>query len=143
MRISDWSSDVCSSDLKFKLFRRLEPFHFDPRSRRFQIDRLLEFVASMNTDRLPAIVLRDRDSIANGIVLVDANAVLALDRHIGLVIAAATEKIIPNAQIFAFELRGQSKACAVNLLVILWRCLRWNLSFRGRSTVFEIGRAHV
>src|SRR3546814_1638007 len=97
MRISDWSSDVCSSDLcharslcrvlcfaglisrrqpfslKFKLFRRLEPFHFDPRSRRFQIDRLLEFVASMNTDRLPAIVLRDRDSIANGIVLVDAN----------------------------------------------------------------------
>src|SRR3546814_2133247 len=79
--------------LKFKLFRRLEPLHFDPRSRRFQIDRLLEFGASMNTDRLPAIVLRDRDSIANGIVLVDANAVLALDRHIGLVIAAATEKI--------------------------------------------------
>src|SRR3546814_6678148 len=105
--------------LKFKLFRLLEPFHFDPRSRRFQIDRLLEFVASMNTDRLPAIVLRDRDSIANGIVLVDANAVLALDRHIGLVIAAATEKIIPNAQIFAFELRGQSQACVVNLLVIL------------------------
>src|SRR3546814_2572513 len=87
----------------------------------------------MSTDRLPAIVLRDRDSIANGIVLVDANAVLALDRHIGLVIAAATEKIIPNAQIFAFELRGQSQACVVNLLVILWRCLRWNLSFRGRS----------
>src|SRR3546814_6107963 len=81
----------------------------------------------MSTDRLPAIVLRDRDSIANGIVLVDANAVLALDRHIGLVIAAATEKIIPNAQIFAFELRGQSQACVVNLLVILWRCLRWNL----------------
>src|SRR3546814_9619846 len=115
MRISDCSSDVCSSDL------------------RFQIDRLLEFVASMNTDRLPAIVLRDRDSIANGIVLVDANAVLALDRHIGLVIAAATEKIIPNAQIFAFELRGQSQACVVNLLVILWRCLRWNLSFRAEE----------
>src|SRR3546814_2519067 len=92
----------------------------------------------MSTDRLPAIVLRDRDSIANGIVLVDANAVLALDRHIGLVIAAATEKIIPNAQIFAFELRGQSQACVVNLLVILWRCLRWNLSFRGRSTVFAL-----
>src|SRR3546814_18623919 len=78
------------------------------------------------------------DSIANGIVLVDANAVLALDRHSGLVIAAATEKIIPNAQIFAFELRGQSQACVVNLLVILWRCLRWNLSFRGRSTVFAL-----
>src|SRR3546814_10555593 len=78
------------------------------------------------------------DLIANGIVLVDANAVLALDRHIGLVIAAATEKIIPNAQIFAFELRGQSQACVVNLLVILWRCLRWNLSFRGRSTVFAL-----
>src|SRR3546814_2431850 len=60
------------------------------------------------------------------------------DRHIGLVIAAATEKIIPNAQIFAFELRGQSQACVVNLLVILWRCLRWNLSFRGRSTVFAL-----
>src|SRR3546814_1439398 len=90
MRISDWSSDLCSSDL------------------------LLEFVASMNTDRLPAIVLRDRDSIANGIVFVDANAVLSLDRYIGLVIAAATEKIIPNAQIFAFDLRGQSQACAVN-----------------------------
>src|SRR3546814_6266909 len=92
----------------------------------------------MSTDRLPAIVLRDRDSIANGIVLVDANAVLALDRHIGLYIAAVTEKIIPTAQIFAFDLRGHSQACVVNLLVILWRCLRCNLSFRGRSTVFAL-----
>src|SRR3546814_19991382 len=92
----------------------------------------------MNTDRLPAIVLRDRDSIANGIVLVDANAVLALDRHIGLVIAAATEKIIPNAQIFAFELRGQSHACVVNLLVILLRCLRWKLRLRGCTPLFSL-----
>src|SRR3546814_20499485 len=90
----------------------------------------------MNTDRLPAIVLRDRDSIANGIVLVDANAVLAIDRPIGLVIAAATAKFIPNALLFSFALLGKTPECSVNLLVLLWRCLRRNPSFRWSSHVF-------
>src|SRR3546814_4710025 len=70
-----------SFSLKLQLGRRLEVFDGDTGAGGFQIDRLLEIIAAMNTDRLPAIMLRNGDRIANRMVLVDPNAILSLDRH--------------------------------------------------------------
>ena len=93
-----------SLSLKLQLGRRLEVFDGDTGAGSFQIDRLLEIIAAMNTDRLPAIMLRNGDRIANRMVLVDADAILPLDRHIGLFIATAPKQIVAYAQIFSFEL---------------------------------------
>lgn len=93
-----------SFSLKLQLGRRLEVFDGDTGAGGFQIDRLLEIIAAMNTDRLPAIMLRNGDRIANRMVLVDPNAVLAFDRHIGLVVASTTEQVVADPQIFPFEL---------------------------------------
>src|SRR3546814_16206010 len=75
----------------------------------------------MNTDRLPAIMLRNGDRIANRMVLVDPNAILSLDRHIGLFIAAAPKQIVAYAQIFAFDLRWMGHGCILDLLLLFRR----------------------
>src|SRR3546814_10799267 len=78
----------------------------------------------MNTDRLPAIMLRNGDRIANRMVIVDPNAILSLDRHIGLFIAAAPKQIVAYEQIFAFDLRRQGQGCIPDLLVLVRRLRR-------------------
>src|SRR3546814_14487696 len=92
----------------------------------------------MNTDRLPAIMLRNGDRIANRMVLVDPNAILSLDRHIGLFIAAAPKQIVAYAQIFAFDLRRKGQGCILDLLVLVRR-LRRSVGAGGRRRSEERG----
>src|SRR3546814_19752890 len=56
MRISDWSSDVCSSDLKDRRFRRPRWFYY-LRKRRF-LKRKLLFVKKKKRNRLKKKVVR-------------------------------------------------------------------------------------
>jgi hypothetical protein len=107
-----------SFSLKLQLGRRLEVFDGDTGAGGFQIDRLLEIIAAMNTDRLPAIMLRNGDRIANRMVLVDPDAILSLDRHIGLFIATAPKQIVAYAQIFRSSWAGSAKALSST-------CLAW------------------
>src|SRR3546814_1240736 len=73
MRISDWSSDVCSSDLAVDLDRieLVEPLALEQRQRR----NVVEGIAEIGEQELPPVVLRQR-----GEAFGEQPVALAIDR---------------------------------------------------------------
>src|SRR3546814_4829892 len=81
MRISDWSSDVCSSDLRGRVGGRdavdldriefVEPFALEQRQRR----NVVKGIAEIGEQQLPPVVLRQR-----GQTLRQQPVALAIDR---------------------------------------------------------------
>src|SRR3546814_6350611 len=130
MRISDWSSDVCSSDLILKAWKTTEPFSWEGEQYKFSTVAIWPKI----TQRPHPPVFGSGNS--------DSSVVFAAQRRIGIAFSFAPPEVVKKwIELYRAECAKEGWEPTPNH--ILYRGITYCADTDEQAYADKIGRAHV